>query len=595
MRRLSKGIIMNKLALTVIPLALAFSYLLAPPVTARGWKEIGYIYCWGDERMANPEVDTVEQSDGTIVIAVKFHVFRITERRELRQNFVRINTPACSFGGNKIGQVQYPVWHHALKLHPGESIIFEKAEYEWSAKPIYGRLFPAQKFTADGAFPAKFVVDDKFLKSEGDYFAGWRCSLSSPFRALNRDYVSLNLVPLQYHPLEGRSSVLKRVTIHLRRIGGNRSNEQNSERVSKQRTGYLVITPERFLETLEPFLNFKRSLHPGLKVITTEEIGNTFAAIDSVVERETSRGTKFVLLVGHTTILPSAPYVSAYRKSGKPACFDGDFVYRCMGNETFPSVCVGRWPVTDDIELEHVIRRTLRRLKNPGLYQTKVIFAAHEERAPGKYQGCIRRIVDTIVPRSKLPLEPTLIFPAPPSRKGLGSRKADLIAALKRGASLFLYRGHGDTDEMATRLLGYFGGNQEDWYESQISIPTVFFSVACLNGQLTTAEGKEANGLCENLIVCPSPHHGVVACIGAIMPSPTVPNHLFAKRLVYHTYVEPKGSIAEVLNAAIFDTLLYGIEERDNSAQFRAIGDLYNIYGDPELPLTALPPIPANN
>ncbi len=151
-----------------------------------------------------------------------------------------------------------------------------------------------------------------------------------------------------------------------------------------------------------------------------------------------------------------------------------------------------------------------------------------------------------------------------------------------------MYRGHGGTDVIATRLLNYFGGEQSDCYESKITVPTVFVSVACSNGALTDNHRNDVKGLCQNLVVYPSPEHGVVGAVGAIMPSPTVPNHYWAKRFMYHTYVEPKATIGEVFNAAMFDVLLYGVEENENSLAYRDMNKLYNIYSDPELPLVAI-------
>lgn len=209
---------------------------------------------------------------------------------------------------------------------------------------------------------------------------------------------------------------------------------------------------------------------------------------------------------------------------------------------------------------------------------------AHEEEAPGKYQGCVQGILNHVIRSSKVKLAPKVIFPASIGRGGLASRKEDFYQALSSGVGTMLYRGHGGTDFLATKYLDYWGSRQKHWYEMETAVPPIFYSVACLNGQLTDASGKRVPGLCENLLN--SSVYGVSATLGAIQPSPTIPNHTFAWNLMYYTYVEPMPTISDVFHRSVMETMKYGFENNENAAAWTWMGDLYNLYGDPELPVT---------
>jgi hypothetical protein len=553
---------------------------ISTPVYA--WKQVGTI-----KVMAGPPgpplVSTTAGAEGKEVITIRFRSFNLWEYRHLRNMYMAPSFPGCGFEG-EFGDPYVPAWSKILQLAPGEKILFENAEYIWSPKEAYGRWFPAQKPQSDLMDLSQLVTNEKTYHRDGDIFQESRFSMSSPRQIWNQSYLSISLRPFSYFPLEGRIRFLQEARITLRRLNSPKKEPAAVERVVKRHAGYLVITPKRFLKNLEPFLKFKRKQHPDLAVLTLEEIGASIKNIDQAIEQAGSRGTKYFLLVGHSSILPASPYSSPWNRSRKPDCHDGDFVYRNHGQSGYPSYRVGRFPVVSESELDVVIAKTLRRWSNPETFQTYPMLIAHEEQAPGKYQGCVVEILESLVPHSKVKLTPRVILPAAESRGGLGSRKEDFYAAMKSGVGVMLYRGHGGTDFLASELLDYWGQRQQHWYEMKAAIPPVFYSVACLNGQMTNAKGERAFGLCENLLT--SQTHGVSGTIGAIQPSPTTPNHTFAWNLMHYTYVEPQATLGDVFQASLMATMKYGFATDPSTEAWLWMGDLYNLYGDPELPVT---------
>lgn len=562
-------------------LLLSLPLVLGGAVGAGDWTRVGVLQVQG-RRPGAPLVRHEKLDGGRELLTIDFRSYEIWEFRALRQNWIHFEVPGCGLSGD-LGQPWAAKWSTIVKKAPREQILLEKVEYEWSGKQQYGRFFPTQRRRPDGSWPDLPQVDEEAYQHPGDYFEGWRFSMSEPRRIWNDHYLTLNLRPFRYFPAEGRIGFVKKARIHLRRVGGHAEDTPGVDRRQKKHASFMVITPERFLETLRPYLAFKRKAHPDLEVRTLEEIGDTVEDIDRVIEKAGSRGTGAFLLVGHSTILPAAPFDQAWDDDDIPDCFDSDSVYRNQGENPFPSYKVGRFPVTTEKELASVVRKTLRKLRYPDTYRTHPMLVAHEEQAPRKYQGCVNDILETVVPHSKIDLEPRLVFPAPRDRGGLGSRLDDFYQGMQKGVGVLLYRGHGGTDFLATKYLGYWGAHQSDWYELETAVPPVFYSIACLNGQMTDEKRERVFGLCENLITADS--QGVSGAIGAIMPSPTTPNHTFAWYLMHYTYVKPQGTLGEILERSLISTMKYGFENSEWSGSYLSMGELYNLYGDPELPV----------
>lgn len=562
---------------------LLLAFLASVAIAHEGEHKVGRVVCWPRARSPRPVREVVQTDPQLTTVTWKFPVYDVIEARGLRENYTVAAPVGATFAGDP-GTPILPMVRYIFEVAPQETVLLEGVTCDWDERPLFGRWMPAQKEAFEGIAAPAFVEPGAGYESRGDMFEAVRAQLSEPYTYGGRWFRDLAVVPVACFPAKGRIEVARQVEVRLRRPHPLDS-RGDAEHVRKAHAGYLVISPKKFEKALEPFLAFKRKTHPDLEVRWLEDIGPTVEAVDAVVEKAARQGTPYVLLVGHSTLLPANPVDKD--KDGTDDCFDLDNVYRNLGPDGLPAVQVGRWPVVDDTELAHVIEKTIARFRHPELYQNHIVIACHEEQAPGKYQGCVKAIEEMLATDSKLALQPTMILPAPPEKEGLGSRYEDFVRALARGAGLLLYRGHGGTDALATRLLDRFGSKNRHWYEATTPIQPVFYSVACSNGQLTNAKKERALGLCENLLTSPSP--GVVATIGAVQPSPTIPNHTFAEYLMHYTYVQPLPTIGAIFNRALADTMMAGFKKQRWASSWESLGWLYNLYGDPELPVIAPP------
>lgn len=525
--------------------------------------------------------------EGAEVLTVRFPAYGVWEyTHDDGQTWAMFNFPGTGFEA-EVGHPRANVYSTILEAQPGETVVVERVELDWSAKTYAGKIFPLQPPRPEDKPLEKVAFSPGAYAADEDVFAADRVRLGEARKVWKQRFHTLRIRPLRYNPAAGEVGFLRTARIHLRRFGSRPDDPAGVDRREKQHPGYLVVTPERFLGPLRPFLNFKRKRHPDLQVVTLEEVGATVGEIDALVEKLGSRGTENVLLVGHTTLLPGRPYDSPFDMDVAPDNYDADAVYRNMGADGFPSLMVGRFPVETEEELATVVAKTLRRLKHPTLYQSRGLFVAHEEGAPGKYQGNITEILDSLSRDAVVDLEPRLVLPAPPEQGGRGSRVEDLAAELERGVGLMFYRGHGEEDALATGLLDHFGKKYRHWYDMRTAVPPVFFSVACTTGRLTDETGRRTYGLLANMMTSDS--LAISGGVGAIMPSPTFANDVFAWYLANYTYSEPQVTLGRIFNKALTSTLQYGFERHEETDPYVWMADLYNVYGDPELPVV-LPP-----
>lgn len=562
--------------------------LVVPATAALALEKVGEIRANGPDAPRRPQVTIETLAPDLDEVRIRFGTYNVFEEADPGGTLTNIGFPGCSFVG-AVGTPWTALFTRNLRVHPRESIAVESIEIDWLEQEIDGRLYPTPDHPGRDGKPSPRVFDEAAYQTEGDFYASYfpasaeRVTLDAPFQVWDETFVPLQLVPVSYEAGTGRIRLAREARIQLRRRGRpTGAPDPGSKR--KPHPGYLVITPERFLEGLRPFLNFKRKTHPDLEVKTLEEIGLDPRPwhIDPVIEKAAERGTRYVLLVGHGSLLPGERTDSPLGTRGE-GCHDGDSIYRTNDLDAIPDVCVGRFPVRDEAELAAMVDKTLTRLRNPATHARKLLLAAHEEDAPDGYQGNVKGIVEGQLPDAAFVPELDLVLTADPARGGLGSRLDDMIASLRRGVGVFLYRGHALDGHLGSERLENFGRNPDHLLSYQQAAPPIFLAPACSAGRMTTEDGKAADGLLVRMVT--APRGGAVAAIGSIVWSPRVPNDRLAERLIHHVYVEPAPSLGLAFNRALTDVMVAGVEGLASSRDHAILGSLYNLYGDPEMPL----------
>ena len=100
---------------------------------------------------------------------------------------------------------------------------------------------------------------------------------------------------------------------------------------------------------------------------------------------------------------------------------------------------------------------------------------------------------------------------------------------------------------------------------------------------MTSIQGEPRKNLMNRFLSTTA--SGAAGGLAAIHLSPTEPNSVFAWHLMHRSYQDPVPSLGEVFQHALTRTLQFGVDDPEQGKYYRKLGELYNLYGDPEMPV----------
>ncbi len=130
--------------------------------------------------------------------------------------------------------------------------------------------------------------------------------------------------------------------------------------------GYLIITHQSLLGTIQPFVEWKTQQGFDVTVATVEEIGNDTSEIRAFIHaaRDTlNPPPEFVLLIGNPNTIPT--YLKFF-DVGVPNIYPFDFLYVTQDTLTMETeMSIGRIPFSDSIKVRNVLRKIIYYEKTP--------------------------------------------------------------------------------------------------------------------------------------------------------------------------------------------------------------------------------------
>ena len=123
--------------------------------------------------------------------------------------------------------------------------------------------------------------------------------------------------------------------------------------------GYIIITPNQFVDTLEPFITWKQEQGYNVTLGITETIGSSTTAIKNYLQGLWDAATSenpapsYLLIVGDT---PQVPAFTGSTDSGHVT--DLNYV-KLEGNDYLPEMYYGRFSANNISELTPQVNKTL--------------------------------------------------------------------------------------------------------------------------------------------------------------------------------------------------------------------------------------------
>ncbi len=193
----------------------------------------------------------------------------------------------------------------------------------------------------------------------------------------------VNFYPVEYNPVTGEIRVINSADVQVEFINGDifateelRAKTRSfmfegiyaqnifnyyPSRMSLENypLGYVIITPNQFLDTLEPFITWKQEQGYDVTVGVTETIGSTTTAIKNFMQGLWDAATpanpapSYLLIVGDT---PQVPAFTGSTDSGHVT--DLNYV-RLSGTDYLPEMYYGRFSANNISELTPQVNKTL--------------------------------------------------------------------------------------------------------------------------------------------------------------------------------------------------------------------------------------------
>jgi hypothetical protein len=232
-----------------------------------------------------------------------------------------------------------------------------------------------------------FSINDAYYNSTGKSDQPF-VSLSNEFNIAGVRGIAVTINPFKYNPIEDKLTIINngsfRINISTQFDNNNlfskdyndylKSIFENFEPGSpKTLINYLIITAPEYESLLTPLVNHKTANGYNVTVFNTSATGNTTTAIKNFIQlkyNDPQTKPEFILLVGDVDKIPCWTGTG----EGNPKT---DLNYACLqGTDFFADVSIGRFSISNTIELQNAINKTLYMENYIGTLQKKNVYMA---------------------------------------------------------------------------------------------------------------------------------------------------------------------------------------------------------------------------
>lgn len=491
----------------------------------------------------------------------------------LNQNYKYINVNSENFGVTwDVGYPCLPQLTINLSVPKGSTgFTVSSSNINSDTITINYLLFPSQEDIKDTIL---FTINQQFYNSNGSSYS-FTSLLSDPYIVMGKDGISLRIFPFQYNPLSNSISVINSATYTVSFIPPPipqdtilpeikelfiekfYQNFKKSEIKNGSSPTYLIITPQRFENTLTFFANYKRNIGFDVTVVNTVTTGTSK---DNIKDYINNFNPMFVLLVGDIADIP------AYGTMDGSEDYDPttDLDYTLLeGNDFFPDVFLGRMPVSTEAELQNILNKTI--FMETNMYRlgnnAKFLAGWHLKNNGEPNEWYCKRFEEGhnyAIDNSFFAYNNEKIY-----AWSLDHTRNDALNALNDNPIFFVYSGHGSH----TSLGSPFSISSSDvTLRSHITYPFAF-SFACRTGNF-------GFGTCYGESWIRSPQGGI-SYFGCSVPSLVEPDVKLEKSILSPIgRLGPMVDIGKMQFWLLYHTVL-------NNARWKRYMKSYNLFGDP--------------
>ena len=544
-------------------------------------------------------IKCVESTDEKTVIKFEIPGMNVAKRTNKGgEEFDYLSIPDVGWIPNGIGKPELPCISVLVAIPSTKDvdIVVEDAQ----TKELSGyKVYPVQPPLPDmkGVPEPEFAIDRAFY-SKDIIYPEKIAYVSEPM--VWRDYriVEVLVYPVRYNPATQTLHVTYKLTVKLLYSGYNSKNipklpprptrnfdklyrkfiiNYNFVRKSKgefpQEGRYFIITADEFADAIKPLAKWKHKKGIQVTIRTVTEIGggdsaHIHAAIQNAYDNWATR-PEFVLLVGDTCYLqPGRREIDYGALIGTYYPVSDHCFSRLDGTDWFADVFIGRLPVKTIVQCNTVVQKLLNYERSPDLtnpdYYRKATTASIVDRLFFDTADAIARMLK----RYGFIQADTLVDPP-------ASRISD---SLEAGRSFVVYRAHGDYFEWQNP--GF-----DTTYAKNLNNPRPYPVVIAPTCRANNFGYDPQRCLGEAFFV---QDKGAIGYFGATEISYSYWNDALG-RGIFHAILEDtiyQFQVACNYGKVYMEQHYKSITDNGTQDEFH----LFNILGDPELPIWTVPP-----
>lgn len=298
-----------------------------------------------------------------------------------------------AYPSGSLGQPSLPAVNQLIAIPFGATPRVVVNSYSIEEYPLsdYGiqTIMPLQPSLRKDQDPREqpFIFDEQAYKTRGfNEIPLASIELRGTMRGINVGALTIN--PVQYNPIDNTIRVYNHIDVEIVFDNADLRNTEEMlvntyspyfDIVYRQMFNYraiqsvyddhpdlwaapvrmIVVAPNSYVSTLQPWLNWKKQKGFYVNLFTLEQTGSTYSAIKTFIQNQYNTGVAagqtptFVVIVGDTGQVPaSVPSASATQKAS-------DLYYGSVDNDHFPDMFYSRMSASSTTELTAIINKTL--------------------------------------------------------------------------------------------------------------------------------------------------------------------------------------------------------------------------------------------
>ena len=418
-----------------------------------------------------------------------------------------------------------------------------------------------------------FTINSNFYESSGKQYPFVK--ISDPFVISGVQGVMVTIYPFNYNPLTNKLTYVKKGSFRILTSRDVEKHSPKSEAMNnflsdvfvnykateiKAAMNYLIITAPEYQAALTAFVNHKTAGRYNVSVVNTTTTGTTTTAIKNYIQtlyNNTTTRPEFVLLVGDIDKIPAFTGSGA----GTP---NTDLNYALLeGTDYFADVFIGRFSVSNTVELQNVINKTIYMENYIGTLAKNNVFMASTDNH-SITEGTHNYVIDQYFnPEGYNNLKLyTYTYSA---------TTAQLISALNSNKIFAVYSGHGSETSWADGpVLG-----QADVRALTNTVFPYVYSFACITGSYHISECFGETWI--------RTAKGGSGFYGSSVNSYWDEDDILERRLIKAMFDDDLTKITPMFDKAkIYFVNHYGTPVSGGTTLLRYL-EMYNLMGDPSL------------